>query len=81
MICSMGVIPVPPAIMPTCLAVLITGSDFLSGLTAKPSIALIDEQSARSAEIDGIANTQAFQVLGHLPTLRELGVNIFVIKS
>ncbi len=27
-------LPVPPAIMPTCFAVLITGSDFLSGLTA-----------------------------------------------
>lgn len=52
----------------------------LRALQPKITFALVDQQPVRAPELNGVSNLQAFQVLGHLPSSRELGMGVFEVN-
>ena len=51
------------------------GGGLLVGLDGEVAVAVVDQVAARAPHVDRVAEGEALQVLGHLPAVRELGVD------
>ena len=49
------------------------------GYSGELTFAFVDQQAAGSAEVDGVVELEALQVLAHLPALGKFGIDIFEV--